>query len=111
MKTASKLRSWVTAGPAGLPSVLLDCPMPRCMLSMSRSFPATLSTLHCTIKLCRHPVGIYPEVKHPSWHDSRALSCMANTTITEKVMEVRSCCINAPSTPNPGPRIRPQMCQ
>ena len=67
------------------------------MLSMCWSFPSHTEKTH-VVELRRHPVGIYPEVKHPSWHDSRALSCMANTTITEKVMQVRTCYISTPVT-------------
>ena len=76
---------------------MLESPKPCCMLSMCWSFPSHAEKTH-VVELRRHPVGIYPEVKHPSWHDSRALSCMANTTITEKVMQARACYISTTVT-------------
>ena len=36
----------------------------------------------------RQPMGIYPETKHPTWHDAQQLTCMKGTNMTALVLEV-----------------------
>lgn len=38
----------------------------------------------------RQPVGIYPETKHPTWHDSQQLACMRGSNMTALVLQVLS---------------------
>ena len=36
-------------------------------------------------------VGIYPETKHPTWHDTLIKARKGKTTITDQVRYLRSC--------------------